>query len=183
MAINASIIALLSLVFSSVHGCVAAQHDTSPSPNPTVSSHSFSPAAALIVVVLVLLFFAVGFSSVYIRRCSDSPPPLPIASVSAPASRFFSVYIGAALFFHSRRPGLDPCVMDVLPTFAYGEASSREDWIGGVEECAVCLSEFEESDTLRLLPRCGHAFHIPCIDKWLVKHFACPVCRSTVAVE
>ncbi|KAF8018502.1 hypothetical protein BT93_H3396 [Corymbia citriodora subsp. variegata] len=183
MAIDAGTVVLVSLVFSSaVHGHVAAQHDPGPSPNPAASSHSLSPATALIVVFLVLLFLAIGFSSVYIRRCSDSPPPLPVAALSTPAPRFSSA-IGTALFLASRRPGLNQHLLDVLPTFAYGEAKGREDWVEGAEECPVCLSEFDESDMLRLLPWCGHAFHAPCINKWLAKHAACPVCRSTVAVE
>ncbi|XP_010025409.2 RING-H2 finger protein ATL39 [Eucalyptus grandis] len=182
LRINGNVITLVSLVFSSVHGGTAAQHDTGPSPNPLASSHRLSPAAALVFVLLVLFFLAIGFSSVYIRWCSNSPqPPLPAAAIVALAPRFSSA-AGAALLLPSRRPGLDPHLLEVLPTFAYGEAKGREDWIGGAE-CAVCLSEFDEPDTLRLLPWCGHAFHVQCIDKWLAKHVECPVCRSTVAIE
>ena len=35
------------------------------------------------------------------------------------------------------------------------------------EECAVCLSDFEQGDLLRQL-RCGHRFHCACIDEWLI---------------
>ncbi|XP_062019676.1 E3 ubiquitin-protein ligase RING1-like [Rosa rugosa] len=47
-------------------------------------------------------------------------------------------------------------------------------------ECAVCLSEFQEDETLRLLPKCDHAFHIPCIDTWLTSHTNCPLCRAPI---
>ncbi|CAL1395531.1 unnamed protein product [Linum trigynum] len=46
--------------------------------------------------------------------------------------------------------------------------------------CSVCLSEFEEGESLRLLPKCSHAFHIPCIDTWLRSHKNCPLCRAPI---
>ena len=50
-------------------------------------------------------------------------------------------------------------------------------------ECSVCLNEFREDDTLRLLPKCNHAFHIPCIDTWLRSHTNCPICRANIVRE
>lgn len=47
-------------------------------------------------------------------------------------------------------------------------------------ECSVCLNEFREGETLRLLPKCSHAFHIPCIDTWLRSHTNCPLCRAGI---
>nr|GMC81283.1 RING-H2 finger protein ATL54 [Ipomoea batatas] len=47
-------------------------------------------------------------------------------------------------------------------------------------ECAVCLNEFQDDETLRLLPKCNHAFHIPCIDTWLRSHTNCPLCRAGI---
>ncbi|VAI49637.1 unnamed protein product [Triticum turgidum subsp. durum] len=47
-------------------------------------------------------------------------------------------------------------------------------------ECAVCLSEFEDEDRLRLLPKCSHAFHPDCIGEWLASHVTCPVCRRNL---
>ncbi|CAL9762753.1 unnamed protein product [Musa acuminata subsp. burmannicoides] len=50
-------------------------------------------------------------------------------------------------------------------------------------ECAVCLSELSEGEAARLLPRCGHAFHLDCIDMWFCSHSTCPVCRSSAVLE
>ncbi|CAD6269613.1 unnamed protein product [Miscanthus lutarioriparius] len=47
-------------------------------------------------------------------------------------------------------------------------------------DCAVCLSPFEASAELRLLPACRHAFHAACIDAWLCTNPVCPICRSAV---
>eukprot|EP00439_Symbiodinium_sp_Y106_P002199 s4021_g1.t1 len=48
------------------------------------------------------------------------------------------------------------------------------------ETCLCCLEEFEESDTVALLP-CGHAFHEACITEWFLSarsSGACPICRQ-----
>jgi hypothetical protein len=50
--------------------------------------------------------------------------------------------------------------------------------VGEDATCAVCLSEFEEGEELRILPGCMHSFHVPCIDMWLFSHPSCPICRS-----
>ncbi|XP_044478411.1 RING-H2 finger protein ATL54-like [Mangifera indica] len=50
-------------------------------------------------------------------------------------------------------------------------------------ECSVCLNEFEEDETVRLLPKCNHAFHISCIDTWLSSHINCPMCRAFIVSD
>ncbi|XP_016441637.1 putative RING-H2 finger protein ATL53 [Nicotiana tabacum] len=47
-------------------------------------------------------------------------------------------------------------------------------------ECAVCLSDIEEGEEVKQLPRCNHSFHASCIDMWLYSHLDCPMCRSPV---
>ncbi|CAI9112589.1 OLC1v1013057C1 [Oldenlandia corymbosa var. corymbosa] len=45
-------------------------------------------------------------------------------------------------------------------------------------QCVVCLESFEEGQKCRLLPKCSHCFHAECIDSWLAKTGACPICRT-----
>jgi len=47
--------------------------------------------------------------------------------------------------------------------------------------CSICIDEFEEGETIRLLPRCGHAFHTSCILPWLQdRQGCCPLCKTEV---
>ncbi|XP_058108125.1 RING-H2 finger protein ATL8-like [Magnolia sinica] len=73
--------------------------------------------------------------------------------------------------------GLEPVVVATFPTkkfseelFSYGEDT----------QCAVCLTEYQEKDIMRVLPYCGHAFHVTCIDIWLQQHSTCPICRISL---
>ncbi|CAF2101020.1 hypothetical protein BRARA_E02489 [Brassica rapa] len=71
--------------------------------------------------------------------------------------------------------GLDPAVIKSLPVFAFSESTHKD-----LTECAVCLSEFEEGESGRVLPGCKHTFHVDCIDMWFHSHSTCPLCRSLV---
>ncbi|XP_018484077.1 RING-H2 finger protein ATL40-like [Raphanus sativus] len=72
--------------------------------------------------------------------------------------------------------GLDKLVIASLPTFVVGV---NGDDVSAVE-CAVCLSFFEEKDTVRMLPNCKHVFHVTCVDTWLASCSTCPICRTEV---
>ncbi|KAK8509468.1 hypothetical protein V6N13_061901 [Hibiscus sabdariffa] len=73
--------------------------------------------------------------------------------------------------------GLEPVVVANFPTKKYSDAcfSASED-----AQCIVCLSEYHANDILRILPYCGHFFHVTCIDTWLQQHSTCPVCRLSL---
>ncbi|EEF30541.1 RING-H2 finger protein ATL74 [Ricinus communis] len=47
-----------------------------------------------------------------------------------------------------------------------------------VTDCPICLGEFAEGEKVRVLPKCNHGFHVKCIDKWILSHSSCPLCRQ-----
>ncbi|KAL0701544.1 hypothetical protein Bca4012_057666 [Brassica carinata] len=78
-----------------------------------------------------------------------------------------------------RTTGLQQSIINSITICSY----KRGDGLIERTDCPVCLSEFEESETLRLLPKCNHAFHISCIDTWLRSHTNCPLCRAGIAIS
>lgn len=120
---------------------------------------------ALFVVVLFL-----GFFSVYLRNCSET-------NAAGNGGGGQNQNGGSGEWPCSCTEGIDRKVLDSFPILVY--SSIKELKIGkGSLECAVCLSEFKDFDTLRLLPKCNHVFHPDCIDAWLSSHVTCPVCRE-----
>jgi Ring finger domain len=50
--------------------------------------------------------------------------------------------------------------------------------------CSICIDDFEEGESLILLPRCQHAFHKDCIMPWLTeRQGCCPMCKCNVLEE
>ncbi|MFS7950156.1 putative transcription factor C2H2 family [Helianthus anomalus] len=73
------------------------------------------------------------------------------------------------------RRGLDA---DFLKTLPISQFDSKD----GLE-CSVCLSEVEQGENTRVLPKCNHVFHAECIDMWFHSHSTCPICRNPVSEQ
>ncbi|KAI3409589.1 RING-type domain-containing protein [Psidium guajava] len=164
-------------------GCVRAQGgDESSGPNSTHTLNgngqyglysNLDPTMAIVVVCTVCAFFLMGFFSVYMRHCSEDSLAGSQLAARAPAARLLPAG-GNSRFL---RRGLDPGVVESFPVLAY--VSVKDHKLGkGVLECAICLTEFDDFDSLKILPECEHAFHPECIDAWLASHVTCPVCRA-----
>ncbi|KAA8528320.1 hypothetical protein F0562_035675 [Nyssa sinensis] len=166
------VVVTLPLYFAPV---VTAQTGTVPPP-PAVyqldTKTTVSPSMAIILVCLISVFFLMGFFVVYVRRCADRH----LAQSFTLAADGF----GSGRRWRRAAPrGLDPVIIDSFPTFIYSQVKGLK--IGkGALECAVCLNEFDDDESLRLLPKCCHVFHPSCIDAWLLSHITCPVCRANL---
>ncbi|KAL3526437.1 hypothetical protein ACH5RR_011093 [Cinchona calisaya] len=148
------------------------------SPSASSSGTRISPAVLFIIVILAVLFFVSGLLHLLVRFLIKHPS----SSASSQSNNYPEVSTSDALqrqlqqLFHLHDSGLDQAFIDALPIFVYKEI------VGAKEpfDCAVCLCEFSEKDQLRLLPMCSHAFHINCIDTWLLSNSTCPLCRGTL---
>ncbi|KAL2345719.1 hypothetical protein Fmac_007004 [Flemingia macrophylla] len=149
-------------------GVAQAQAQAQPQPNNDATVQQFNPSLAVVIIILVAALFLVAFFSIYIRHCADSSPNTlgPAAAAAARARR--------------AARGLDPELIETFPILQYSDVKNHK--IGKESlECAVCLCEFEDSETLRLIPKCDHVFHPDCIDEWLKSHTTCPVCRANLS--
>eukprot|EP00250_Pteridium_aquilinum_P034514 c7684_g1_i1 orf=507-1070(-) len=73
--------------------------------------------------------------------------------------------------------GLDEATLQSYPKIVFNEKQPLpppQD-----TSCSICLAEYKDCETLRLLPECRHIFHSACIDAWLRLHASCPMCRAS----
>jgi hypothetical protein len=61
------------------------------------------------------------------------------------------------------------------------------------DTCCICAEDYQRGDSLRILPRCLHEFHVECIDQWAYTFASkkkqqgqrvqpsCPLCKTTLA--
>lgn len=126
--------------------------DTSSSPNKSVDSDFVVILAALLCALICVLGLVAVARCAWIRRISGR--------ITGPANP-------------PANKGLKKKVLKSLPKLNY---SSEE--AGKLSDCAICLTEFATGDEIRVLPQCGHGFHVVCIDTWLGSHSSCPSCRQ-----
>lgn len=148
-----------------------------PEPGPSAAAARITPAVLFITVVLAVVLLASGLLHILRRLFIKTHRANARAeAVERQLQQLFHLHEAGA------GPGLDQATIDALPAFAYAELSGSGAK-GRQFDCAVCLCEFADDDRLRLLPLCGHAFHVACIDTWLASSSTCPLCRTALSAR
>ncbi|OAY70128.1 RING-H2 finger protein ATL75 [Ananas comosus] len=119
---------------------------------------------ACIVFGLVLLFIVLAISSCFCRRRRRRR--------------------------RRQRPRNEPSTVANLAPVTTFSAVSQDRPLGKIsiavdgDDCAICLEELAAAGQgqVSVLPRCKHAFHRGCIDRWLFARSTstCPLCRDCV---
>ncbi|KAF5765234.1 putative transcription factor C2H2 family [Helianthus annuus] len=124
-----------------------------------VDDSLFILAALLYALVCVvgLIAVAVSYCFWHQRRSMDSRTPSQPSATNKQIEKKF---------------------LEALLKFAYHSAKQEKHG-----NCAICLKEYVDGDEIRVLPQCGHGFHIGCIDKWLDSHLSCLSCRPLANLE
>ncbi|CAN4116710.1 unnamed protein product [Withania somnifera] len=141
---------------------------TSPPAMEAAEPPSVAAAESDFVVILAALLCAVICVSglIVVARCTwlrrDSPENPPTV----------------------KNKGLKKKALKSLPKFRYNPATESYSGaaVNGGSECAICLVEYVEGDEIRVLPNCGHRFHLLCVDQWLLSNSSCPSCRQILVV-
>ncbi|XP_068649584.1 RING-H2 finger protein ATL29-like [Aristolochia californica] len=124
----------------------------------------------LLITFIVIVCLLVGFFGIYFCRYV-----IDLFGWSFSSGRQTSNSAGDSHHSAASRRGLDPTLIAAFPTIAYAKDDAQS--AGNSRECTVCLGEFSQGDTLRLITGCYHVFHQDCIDIWFDHHTTCPVCR------
>lgn len=147
---------------------VGAQSSMEPVPT-YISRHNWEPSFAITVGAIICALLFMGIISIYIRNCAESHFIITTNRTNPSATTTKC----------SCSQGINKELLNTFPTFFYSTIKDLKTGKGPLE-CAVCLTDFKDHDTLRLLPKCNHVFHPQCIDSWLASHVTCPVCRANL---
>ncbi|KAK8648845.1 hypothetical protein V6N13_129587 [Hibiscus sabdariffa] len=131
---------------------------------PAVDSDLVVILAALLCALICVLGLIAVARCAWLRRLSSgggSASNTPALSRTTPPAN----------------KGLKKKVLKSLPKDTFSA-----DFSAKFSDCAICLTEFAAGDEIRVLPQCGHGFHVACIDTWLGSHSSCPSCRQILVV-
>ncbi|XP_073047534.1 RING-H2 finger protein ATL80-like [Primulina eburnea] len=149
-----------SSLLGGVNSPPPSSQDTSPSSDSLNTDFMLIFSAFLCALICVLSGLVAVARCSWIRRISGGAST---AAASAPPVRA------------TANKGLKQKAPKALPKHTYGEDKEQAEKLS---DCAICLAEFANGEEIRVLPQCGHGFHVACIDMWLGSHSSCPSCRQ-----
>lgn len=156
-----------------------------PQDKSQTGSSSFSPLVITIIGVLASAFLLVSYYAIVSKYCGNSTGASRRRDHhNQPPNG--DIEVGEYNRDHHHEPwlvisthGLDEALIKAITLVKY-KGDAIKGHFGNSTDCSVCLGEFLEDDTLRVLPKCNHAFHVSCIDTWLKSHSNCPLCRANI---
>ncbi|XP_019165147.1 PREDICTED: RING-H2 finger protein ATL16-like [Ipomoea nil] len=153
-------------------------HESQVPTSPDSGNGGFPMIAIALLGIMATGFLLVSYY-VFVTKCCfrwQQIDPLRRLFVSRQRRREEALVSSYSPSLQSR--GVDELLIRDIPTVQYGGGGGGE---RSFRQCVVCLSEFQALETLRVLPKCNHAFHSDCIDIWLQNNASCPLCRTSIA--
>lgn len=155
-----------------------------PSPSLLNNSHNGFPIIVIAIIgILATALLLLGYYIFVIKCCLNWHRIDILGRFSLSRNRRNDdPLMGYTPGIESR--GLDESVIRSIPIFQFKNIKKQDPEKGiSFSECAVCLNEFHEQEKLRMIPNCGHLFHIDCIDVWLQNNANCPLCRTSISLS
>ncbi|URD98141.1 Zinc finger, C3HC4 type (RING finger) [Musa troglodytarum] len=145
------------------YACIScATNSTGNQPSELLNGLGYGLGISLVIMLLLTAILTAYFCA---RRSNVATNPQSGNEAAAPADV---------------EAGIDEATLMRYPKVAYSQAKLEMKGTAATC-CSICLDDYKGTDVLRLLPECGHLFHLDCVDPWLKSHPSCPVCRSLPA--
>jgi len=154
----------------------------STSPDTGISAREFGVVISLVVALIIVIVFLLPYfiiRSRYGSRLLDPPRWANHRAISLHTAHLN--HDGVVI-------GIDEETLDSFPRMLYSQKvcqsfkSAEGNELDEAEDkkcCSICLSDYKESEVVRVMPDCTHMFHRNCIDEWLRLHATCPICRTS----
>ncbi|KAE8727054.1 putative ribonucleoprotein, chloroplast [Hibiscus syriacus] len=142
------------------------------------SGRNFSPLMIAVIGVLACAFLLVSYNLILYKYCGKNVDSSRRRENRGGGGDVVDEDHDPSTYqpWQASTAGLDEAVINSITVCKY----RKGDGLVEGTDCSVCLGEFLEDDSLRLLPKCSHAFHVHCIDAWLNSHSNCPLCRANI---
>ncbi|MBA0740942.1 hypothetical protein Gogos_014125 [Gossypium gossypioides] len=139
------------------------------------SASNFSPLMITIIGILACAFILLSYYTIIYKYCGKN---VRRREVHGSGGEMLDDNHNPSTHepWQASSTGLDEALINCITVCKYRKGDNS---VEGTD-CSVCLNEFQQDESLRLLPKCSHAFHVHCIDAWLSSHSNCPLCRASI---
>lgn len=91
----------------------------------------------------------------------------------------FKFFLAWNHIFRLQRPA--SLLQAAVNTFVYRRCPQKKEVT--LDECPICLSEYDDGDIVSRGNSCRHTFHRDCLQCWMKKQPSCPCCRQNIMEE
>ncbi|KAL4449977.1 hypothetical protein ABPG74_015096 [Tetrahymena malaccensis] len=152
--------------------------DFSSQLNSGNSSDQQTKTRNIIVITICIVASVVSIPIIYhiVNKLYSSKQDIIIPSQPVPFSPYNIHLVEAQL--QKKNGSLSKEIIEkFMPSICYANLVSRYQNLKEINECMICLTDFEESNLCRMTI-CYHLFHKNCLESWLELHDNCPFCRK-----
>ncbi|KAG5515082.1 hypothetical protein RHGRI_036205 [Rhododendron griersonianum] len=157
-------------------------------------THTIIPHHTLGLILIIIIFAIIFLSTCfyfYYHFISLYIPSSSTTTINTAAATSNNNSLSSSSPPVPQPLGLNPAAISNLPVFPHRSTAVSDVESGSCgsnstvreSECSICLGLFEDEEIVKVLPKCQHAYHSECVDKWLSARSSCPLCRASLLVD